>query len=104
MSRIKQVTQLTNDSTSVECNSYDGIIETVALELGTGESTTFTVNNNKVRRTSTVLITGIYAGAGLPVFSLAAVPTNGAFEVTISNLGVDDLDASASIQFKITHN
>ena len=102
--RIKQVTQLTSDSTAVECNSYDGIIETFALVLDTGETTTFTVNNNKVRRTSTVLITGAYGGGGVPVFNLAAVPTEGSFDVTITNLGADIMDAAAYVEFKVTHN
>jgi len=60
MSRIRTVIQSTSKTTSVECNAYDSIIQTVPLTDSADGSFTFTVNNSVVQNVATVLLTPIY--------------------------------------------
>jgi len=102
--RIIEKTQLTSKTTAVECNSYDGIITTVALTDALDTSFNFTVNNSKARAVSTILLTPIYAGTTGNVSVSLVSQTKGSFVVKVANTGVDVLNAVAKIQFKVTHD
>jgi hypothetical protein len=102
--RIKEVVQSSSKTTSVTANGYDGIITTVALTDAADTSFNFTVNNDKVQETSTIMLTPIYAGTTGDVKAVLVSQTKGSFVVKVSNVGVAVLNAVAKIQFKVTHN
>lgn len=60
MSRIRTIQQLTSKTTKVIANSYDGVIETVSLTDAADASFVFEVENSKVRRVSTILLSTEY--------------------------------------------
>lgn len=101
MSRLKTVTQLTSKTTAVRINSYTGIITTFALTDAAQGAFEFTVNNKKVRDESTIQLTPIYTGAGVPVVNLVS-KTRGSFVVRVTNVSADvALNAALSIQMKV---
>ena len=101
--RIKEVTQLTSKTTSVIANAYDGIVTTVALTDAADTGFDFTINNEKVRNVSSILLTVEYAGTtGTPIARVVSY-TKGSFVVRITNGGTAVLNAVAKLHFKITH-
>ena len=101
--RIKEVTQITSKTTSVTANGYDGIVTTVALTDAAGSSFDFTINNEKVKSKSTILLTTEYAGTtGTPTARVVSY-TKGSFIVRLSNVGSTALNALAKLHFKVTH-
>jgi hypothetical protein len=102
--RIKEVTQITSNTTAVDVDGYDGIITTVLLTDDKNTSFIFTVNNPKARAVSTILLTPIYAGDSILSVSLVS-QTKESFVVRIANVGVLNFsNVEAKIQFKVTHN
>lgn len=106
--RIREVVQITSKTTPVKCNSYDGIITTVALTDAADTAFDFVVNNEKVRKSTngsaaTVLLTPEYAGTtGAPIVRLVSV-AKGTFTVRVTNVGTAVLNAACKIHFKVTH-
>jgi len=96
------VTQQTNLSTAVTINAASGKITTVSSTLGSNGEQQFTVNNNTVLTTSTILVTVEYpsASAGYPLASISAV-ANGSFSVDIKNISSSALNAAMKIHFLV---
>ena len=102
--RIKEVTQLTSKTTSVTVNGYDLLLTTVALTDAADTGFDFTVNNDKVKSKSTILITPEYAGTtGTPIARVVSY-TKGSFVVRVSNVGTAVLNAVCKLHIKVTHN
>ena len=102
--RIKEVVQSSSKTTAVTANGYDGIVTTVSLVDAADTSFNFTVNNDKVQETSTIMLTPVYAGTTGDVKAVLVSQTKGSFVVKVSNVGVAVLNTVAKIQFKVTHN
>lgn len=91
------VTQQTNRTTSVTCDSVVGQITTDATSLGTGAEAKFTVNNKYVSAKDVVVIcaaSGQTASTSIPVVSAVA---NGSFEITLTNLSGTTADTGAMV-------
>jgi hypothetical protein len=102
--RIKEVTQKTSKTTSVEFSGYQDIISTVALTDAAAGEFEFTINNDKIQTKSVIMITPIYAGAGYPTAILKS-QTKGACVVRVRNNHASAaLNALMKIQFDLTHN
>lgn len=102
--RIKEVTQKTSKTTSVEFSGYQAIISTVALTDAAAGEFEFTINNDKIQAKSVIMITPIYAGAGYPTAILKS-QTKGACVVRVRNNHASAaLNALMKIQFDLTHN
>ena len=102
--RIKEVSQKTSKTTSVEFSGYQAIISTVALTDAAAGEFEFTINNDKIQAKSVIMITPIYAGAGYPTAILKS-QTKGACVVRVRNNHASAaLNALMKIQFDLTHN
>lgn len=102
--RIKEVSQKTSKTTSVEFSGYQAIISTVALTDAAAGEFEFTINNDKIQTKSVIMITPIYAGAGYPTAILKS-QTKGACVVRVRNNHASAaLNALMKIQFDLTHN
>jgi hypothetical protein len=87
MARIRKVTQTTSKTTKVVANSYDGVIETVSLTDAADASFVFEVENNKVRRVSTVLLTGEYPALnGKTTRTVTLTGTGGTANVVVAGV------------------
>jgi hypothetical protein len=98
------VTQATSIVTPVTANAVQGVITTFTLNtLAANAEFDFTVNNNKVKADSVVLLTTQYGGAanGMPVVYVRSV-SNGSFVVRVRNVGSATLgDFPAKIHFHV---
>lgn len=95
------VTQATNISTAVTCNSAAGVITTQTANAASDGSHTFTVNNSYVLSSSVVIVSICnYAGTGIPVIRSNSI-SNGSFTITISNPSGSALNAAMNISFLV---
>ena len=85
-------------------NSFYYICTLISLVDAADTSFNFTVNNDKVQETSTIMLTPVYAGTTGDVKAVLVSQTKGSFVVKVSNVGVAVLNTVAKIQFKVTHN
>lgn len=80
------VTQATNISTAVTCNSLTGVITTVSQSIAAGAEGEFTVNNNKVKATDVVVACiKTHTSAGDFIAAVSAV-ADGSFKIRLTNL------------------
>lgn len=80
------VTQGTNISTAVTCNSLTGVITTVSQTIAGGAEAEFTVNNNKVKATDVVAVCiKTHTSAGEFIAAVTAV-ADGSFKIRLTNL------------------
>mgnify|MGYP001568503230 CR=1 FL=1 len=80
------VTQATSITTGVTCNAYSGVITTVSQTVAGGAEASFTVTNDKVAATDTVLVSiKTHTSAGLFFAAVTAVAA-GSFRISIANL------------------
>lgn len=82
-------TQLTDINTAVTSNSISGIITTVSATNPAGAAESFTVNNDRVKATSVVLVNTVaYSGTitsnGLPIAIVQNIQA-GSFDITLLN-------------------
>ena len=103
--RIKEVVQSSSKTTSVEFSGYNAIISTVALSDAAEGEFEFTINNDKIQTTSTIMLTPIYAGkTGYPVVIVKS-QTKGSCVVKVKNVhATTALNALMKIQFGLVHN
>lgn len=95
------VTQITSDSTPVTVNASAGSITTVSLTLAADTNETFTVNNNQVFTTSSILVSVLnYSGNGVPHVYVVSV-ANGSFVLAIANIGTSTMNAVMKIAFVV---
>lgn len=95
MSRIRTIQQLTSKVTKVIANSYDGVIETVSLTDAADASFVFEVENSKVRRVSTILLSTEYPALnGRTTRAVTLTGTSGTANVIVD--GVEYLATFAS--------
>lgn len=90
------VTQITSRATPVTLNAHQGSIVTDVTSLAIATEAAFTVNNDKVKADSVVLVSlRVKSATGLsqPFVSATAA---GSFEITLTNLHVATADTSAS--------
>jgi hypothetical protein len=104
---ITTATQLLSKTSSVTCNADAGIITTVALTDAADASFTFTVGNNRVIGTdSMVLLTPIRTGLGTTGVAHVEV-TNiqaASFDVTVTNVGTAVFNSQLKIQFLVLNH
>ena len=60
MSRVKKITQITSKTTSVLCDAYDSVIETVPLTDSADSSFVFEVDNRYVQSVSSIILSTEY--------------------------------------------
>ena len=103
--RIKEVTQLTSKTTSVEFSGYSAIISTVALTDASGGEFEFTINNDKIQTVSTIMLTPLYEGkTGYPV-AIVKTQAKGTCVVKVKNVHASgELNAILKLQFGLVHN
>lgn len=91
------VSQLTDRTTAVTLNKLTGQITGQATSLAASTSVSFTVNNNLVASTDTVLLS-LASGstANTSVFVVSAV-TNGTFIIRIANINTATADTVAPV-------
>lgn len=84
--RQTAVTQGTSITTGVTCNAYTGVITTVSQTVAGGAEASFTVTNDKVAATDTVVVAiKTHTSAGLFFAAVTAVAA-GSFRVSLANL------------------
>ena len=92
-----EVTQATNRSTGVTCNSLSGTITTDATSLAAAGEAEFTVTDSSVVAGDIVLVSlrsGATANTSVPVVTTVA---NGSFKIELTNLHASTADTGASI-------
>lgn len=95
------VTQITNSATAVTLHKLTGQITTVALTTAAAAEEAFTVNNDLVAATDTVVLTTTYAGAGTPLVYCKKAAA-GSFDIGITNLhAANALNAAMVINFVV---
>jgi len=98
MSRIRTIKQLTSKVTKVVANSYDGVIETVSLTDAADASFVFEVENSKVRRVSTILLSTEYPALnGRTTRTVTLTGTSGT-----ANVIVDEVEYVATFASSLT--
>jgi hypothetical protein len=101
------VTQLTNATTAVTCNTASGVITTVSETAAAGASATFTVNCSACTAHSVVkLQLGTYSGTlvtnGIPFLSVPTVSA-GSFQIMVTNIhGTNALNGTLKIHYLVT--
>lgn len=84
--RQTAVTQATNISTAVTCNSLTGVITTVSQTIAAGAEGEFTVNNSEVAATDVVVVAiKTHTSAGDFIAAVSAVAA-GSFKIRLTNL------------------
>ena len=81
------VTQATNKGTAVTLNRLTGAITTNNASLTGAANVAFTVNNNLVRATDTVVCSVRSGGPTGRYFAAVSAVANGSFQVTLTNAG-----------------
>jgi hypothetical protein len=95
------VTQITSASTGVTLNKPCGQITTVALSTAGAAEEVFTVTNSKVAATDVISVCiSTYAGAGTPIVCAKNVQA-GQFDVVITNLSANALNALLLLNFAV---
>jgi len=100
---MKTVVQETSKTTSVELNWYNGKIQTVALTDALDTEFEFTILNKKARPGSQIMLSTLYAGAGVACVTLVS-QGKGSFIVRVSNVGVAAFDKLVEIGFRIYYS
>ena len=100
MSRIRSITQLTNKTTAVTINAYNGIITTVALTDAADTSFVFVINNNKIRPTSNIQLTPVNTGNGIVALNITA-KARGSITVRVANTGNAAFNSAISINMTV---
>lgn len=80
------VTQTTNSSTGVTINSRTGVITTVSLTTGSGNTETFTVTNSKVLAGSSIVATVNKNGSNGDFAVSVDNVADGSFDVIVKNV------------------
>jgi hypothetical protein len=98
------VTQITNNETAVTANGNSGVITTMPATLnnGAGAQFDFTVNNNKVKADSVILVT-IQSNTGATIAAVATVASvaAGSFVVRVRNFGSAALITAVKVHFQV---
>jgi len=101
--RIKEVVQITSKTTPVKFSGYGAIIQTVALTDAADAEFEFTINNDKIQKVSTIMLTPIYGGTtGYPVVIVKS-QAKGTCVLKVKNVGAAVLNAVMKIQFTLVH-
>lgn len=97
------VTQVTSITTGVTLNTHSGQITTVtAPSIAAGAEATFTVTNNRVSSTDTVIVNVATQFTDGFVIAFVSAVANGSFDITLSNLaGVGVTAGTAVINFAV---
>lgn len=83
--RQAAVTQGTNISTAVTCNSLTGVITTVSMTVAANAEAEFTVNNSLVAATDVIAVCiKTHTSAGTFMAGVSAV-ANGSFQIRLTN-------------------
>lgn len=84
--RQTAVTQATNITTGVTCNSLTGVITTVSQSVAAGAEAEFTVTNSEVAATDVVVVSiKTHTSAGAFVAAVSATAA-GSFQIRLTNL------------------
>ena len=95
------VTQLTSLTTGVTINNLTGVITTATASFGAGIQQTFTVTNNTVAVTDTVIVCFRNQNWTQPVWLWVNHVQNGRFDISMFNLGAASNSAASSINFVV---
>jgi len=90
------VTQITNRTTAVTLNAHQGSIVTNATSLAAAAEAAFTVNNDKVKADSIVVVSLQVKSATAVSLPFVSATAAGSFQITLSNVDAATADTSAS--------
>jgi hypothetical protein len=94
------ITQVTSKTTAVTANGHRGVITTVALTDAADTEFIFTVNNNKVKADSVILLNTQYSGASATLAYVQSVSA-GSFIVRVRNVGTAALNALTKVHYQV---
>ena len=98
------VTQTTSITTAVTSDAYSGIITTFPATTASNAAEQFTVNNNKVRPDTKIVLSVVgYAGTAATTIPVVYVRSQaiGSFVVSLGNAGSAALDAAVQIHYRL---
>lgn len=91
------VTQATSATTAVTLNNVSGSITTVTQNIAAGAEVQFTVNNNKVAATDSIVVNVASGSTGGTTIAAVTAVAAGSFQITLTNLHATTAETGALV-------